>query len=115
MGKFLKFMSQNDSQALKNRAVAINEQAKIAQTNIINGLKQKKTELELAIQNLTDFAPDTTQSLRPGVGGNWNPAEWAKRLQNAKTELYTVGIQLKIAEQTFDEFFGEDETAEAAE
>jgi len=108
MGKFLKMMSQADNNTLKSRANAINQQADIAQTNVINGLKQRKAEIEIQIQSLTDFAPDNTQSLRPGMA-NWNPSKWAKDLHNAKVELYELELQLKIAEETYKEFFGEEE------
>jgi len=109
MGKFLQMMSQNDSKALVARASQINVQAKIAQQNIVQNLKNSIAEVEIEIQNLTDFAPDTTQSLRPGVKG-WNPAKWASDLQEAKTRLYELNVELKIAEKTFEEFFGDDDT-----
>jgi len=108
MGKFLKMMSQNDSKALVARASQINTQAKIAQANIVQRLKNDIAEVEIEVQNLTDFAPDTTQSLRPGVRG-WNPQKWAADLQDAKTRLYELKVELKIAEDTFKEFFGDDD------
>jgi hypothetical protein len=108
MGKLLQMMSQNDSKALVARASQINTQAKIAQEEIIHKLKIEKTNVEMQIQGLTDFAPDTTDSLRPGVKG-WNPNKWAADLQEAKTRLYTLGVELKIAQATFDEFFGGDD------
>ena len=114
MGKFLQMMSQNDSKALVARAGQINVQAKIAQQNIVQKLKNDIAEVEIEIQNLTDFAPDTTQSLRPGVKG-WNPAKWASDLQDAKTRLYELTVELKIAEKTFEEFFGDDDTDLVAE
>ena len=110
MGKFLQMMSQNDSKALVARAGQINVQAKIAQQNIVQKLKNDIAEVEIEIQNLTDFAPDTTQSLRPGVKG-WNPTKWASDLQAAKTNLYELNVELKIAEKTFEEFFGDDDDA----
>lgn len=107
MGKFLQMMSQNDSKTLQARAASINQQAEIAQTNLVNALKQQKAQLELEVQNLTDFAPESTQSLRPGTS-NWNPTEWTKKLHNTKVELYETNVQLKIAQETYKEFFGED-------
>jgi transglutaminase/protease-like cytokinesis protein 3 len=113
MGKFLQMMSQNDSKALVARASQINVQAKIAQQNIVQNLKNDIAEVEIEIQNLTDFAPDTTQSLRPGVKG-WNPTKWASDLQDAKTRLYELNVELKIAEKTFEEFFGGDDDTDLA-
>lgn len=103
-------MSQNDSKALVARASQINTQARIAQETIVQNLKNEIAEVEIEIQNLTDFAPDTTQSLRPGVKG-WNPTKWASDLQDAKTRLYELNVELKIAENTFKEFFGDEEGA----
>lgn len=114
MGKFLQMMSQNDSNALRARASQINTQAKIAQEEIIHKLKIEKTNVEMQIQGLTDFAPDTTDSLRPGVKG-WNPTKWAADLQDAKTRLYELEVELKIAEATFDEFFEDDDNVAETE
>ena len=114
MGKFLQMMSQNDSKALVARASQINVQAKIAQQAIVQNLKNDIANVEIEIQNLTDFAPDTTQSLRPGVKG-WQPTKWASDLQEAKTRLYELNIELKIAEATEKEFFGDEDTDIVAE
>jgi hypothetical protein len=114
MGKFLKLMSQNDSKALVARATQLDTQARIAQEEVIHKLKIEKTNVEMQIQALTDFAPETTDSLRPGVKG-WNPNKWAADLQEAKTRLYEIGIELKIAQSTFDEFFDDDEDAAGAQ
>ena len=114
MGKFLQMMSQNDSKALVARASQINVQAKIAQQAIVQNLKNEIANVEIEIQNLTDFAPDTTQSLRPGVKG-WQPTNWASDLQSAKTRLYELNIELKIAEATEKEFFGDEDTDIVAE
>ena len=114
MGKFLDKMSQNDSKALVARARQIDTQAKLAQTAILAALKNKKASLELKLQDLTDFAPESTQSLRPGVA-NWDPTKWAKELHAVKIALYENSIELKIAESTMKEFFDEDEGIELVE
>lgn len=106
MGKFLDRMSQNDSQALVARAKQIDCQARIAQEAIVAKLKNKKAALELKLQDLTDFAPETTQSLRPGVA-NWQPEKWAAELHNVKVGLYEVEVELQIANATMKDFFGD--------
>lgn len=111
MGQFLKNMSQNDSKALVSRARQINTQAKIAQETILAKLKNEKATLELKLQDLTDFAPETTQSLRPGIV-NWNPEKWAKELHEVKLKLYENSVELQIAESTMKEFFGDEEDAD---
>ena len=114
MGKFLNIMSGSSSQTLKNRAEQLNTQASIAQEAVIAKLKAEKSELEIKIQDLTDFAPDTTDSLKPGIK-NWNPTEWAKKLQDCKVRLYEINVELEIALATQKEFFGEEVETETAE
>ena len=69
-------------------------------------MKNEKARLELKLQDLTDFAPETTQSLRPGVK-DWNPSQWAKELHEVKLALYENSVELQIAESTMAEFFGD--------
>ncbi len=106
MNKFTELISNNSSSTLARRAGSISTAAEIAQQNIVNQLKQKKSEIELQIINLTDLAPESSDSLRPG-DKNWDAKEWAVQLQEAKQTLYNINIQLKLAEETYDEYFTE--------
>ena len=106
MNKFTELIANNGNETLKRRAKTIAQTAEIAQQNLVNSLKTKSSELELKIANLTDLAPDSTDSLRPGTK-DWSPIDWANQLQEAKQEKYFVDIQLKIAEETYAEFFNE--------
>lgn len=102
--KFITLISNNGSQTLVRRAETLATAAEIAQQNIINTLKQEKSALQMKIMNLTDFAPETTDSLRPG-DKDWDAKQWAIELQETKQALYDVDIQLKIAESTYNEYF----------
>lgn len=104
--KFIKLISDNGSGTLIRRAETISTAAEVAQQNIVNQLKQQKSQLEMKVINLTDFAPETTDSLRPG-DKDWDATKWAKELQETKEQLYDINIQLKIAEDTYNEFFKE--------
>lgn len=108
MNKFTKLISDNSSATLQRRASAVSTQAEISQQTIINTLKTKVTELELKIDNLVDFAPSSTDSLRIG-SPDWNPTEWATELQRTKWELHLAKQQLEIAQGTWDEFFKDEE------
>lgn len=101
MNKFTKLIGDNSSKTLQRRA-------EIAQQNVVNTLKQVKCELEMKIARLTDFAPETSDSLRPG-DKDWDAANWANDLQKAKQDLYFTNIQLKIAEDTYKEYFTDGE------
>ena len=104
MNKFEKMLGANE--ALQRRTTALSQTAEIAQQNVVNKLKAKKAELELEIFNLTDLAPESSDSLRPG-SKNWNAEQWAKTLQEKKQDLYTLNIQIKLAEDTLKEYFTE--------
>lgn len=106
MNKFTSLISNTGNDTLKRRAENIAATAEIAQQNLVNKLKQRKAEISLHIENLTDLAPENTESLRPG-NKDWNPETWVTELQKAKEDKYTIEIQLKLAQETFDEYFRE--------
>lgn len=110
MNKFKQLISSNGSDVLKRRADQIVSAAEIAQQNLVNMYKQKKTELELKIADLTDLAPESSDSLRPGAK-DWDAQQWAVNLQAAKTELYSIEINLKIAQETYEEYFQDNDAA----
>lgn len=106
MNKFLSLISDNTNKSLVRRASSVAVAAEIAQQNLVNELKSNKTALELKVNDLTDFAPNSKHSLRPGCA-EFNPKEWVEELQKVKEELYEVKIALQIAEETYNEFFTE--------
>jgi len=111
MNKFTKLISNNGDSTLQRRAQSVATSAEIAQQSLVNKLRLEKSNLELKIMNLTDLAPDSKDSLRPCDAG-WNANTWATELQRAKQDLYNVNIQLKIAEETFNEYFKESDANE---
>lgn len=113
MSKVTKFASliSNGDAALSRRAGVLETQAKIAQQSVIDTLKRAKSNLEIKIINMTDFAPESTDSLRPG-SVNFNSDEWAKELQKAKIDLWRLDIAIATAQETYDEFFTETKNEE---
>lgn len=106
MNKFTELISNNGEGTLMKRASILAESAELAQNSLINKLKAIKAELELELDKLTDLAPETTDSLRPG-SKNWNPEQWVKRMQEINEDLYNLNIQIDIAEKTLKEYFTE--------
>lgn len=104
MKKFIKLINSNGNEVLNRRAESIASDAEIAQQNLVNTYKQMINQLTRKIADLTDLAPDTVDSLRPG-GKDWSAQRWATELQNAKQELYTAQISLRLAEETYNEYF----------
>lgn len=106
MNKFTELISNNGESTLVKRAKILAESAELAQNSLINKLKSTKAELELELDKLTDLAPETTDSLRPG-SKNWNPEQWVKRMQEINEDLYNLEIQILLAEKTYKDYFTE--------
>ena len=104
VNKFVEMISANGGDVLKRRAVAIGTSAQIAQETVVNDLKNKISTLELKLIDLNYLAPETTDSLRP-VSKAFDPNRWVTEVQNTKQDLYQLKIQLKLAEETFNEYF----------
>ena len=73
-------------------------------------LEAKKADIEGKIINLTDLAPTSKDSLAPGVQ-DFNAKQWVEKLQALKIEMYDLDISIKMAKETFAEYF-EDKKAE---
>lgn len=104
INKFTQLISDNGDSVLKRRAGNLATTAEIAQQTLINDLKNKKATLELQLANLTDLAPNNKLDLTPS-SESWDPNKWVTEVQNTKQQLYNLGIQLQLAEATYDEFF----------
>ena len=104
LNKFTQTISDNGDNVLKRRAGNLATTAEIAQQTLINDLKNKKANLELQLANLTDLAPNNKLDLTPS-SENWDPNKWVTEVQNIKQQLYNLGIQLQLAQATYDEFF----------
>lgn len=104
LNKFTQTISDNGDSVLKRRAGNLATTAEIAQQTLINDLKNKKATLELQLANLTDLAPNNKLDLTPS-SENWDPNKWVTEVQNIKQQLYNLGIQLQLAQATYDEFF----------
>lgn len=104
LNKFTQTISDNGDSVLKRRASNLATTAEIAQQTLINDLKNKKATLELQLANLTDLAPNNKLDLTPS-SEKWDPNKWVTEVQNIKQQLYNLGIQLQLAQATYDEFF----------
>ena len=113
MNKFEKLISANSDATLQRRAGIISNESKMAQEDIIATIKRALNQEELKLMGLTDFAPTETTSLQPGNFAQGGASEWAQELQKCKENIYNLKIKLKIAEETYNEFFTEETIEEA--
>ena len=72
MNKFQKSISATDA-TLSNRAALAASQGQRAQQRLIAELEERRDNLKLQIDKLTDLSPDTTVGLKVA---EFNPKEW---------------------------------------
>jgi hypothetical protein len=106
MNKFVQNLTQSGDGIKQQRAELLGSQAKTAQSNLVNRLTNERDTLKLQLDSLQDLSPDTTISLKPG-GDNFNAGNWVNQIQNLKVQLLNKEIELKVANDTYTEWFGE--------
>ena len=100
-----KLMSSNDD-IKKNRAVIIAETAEAAQYDIVRELERELRDLRSEEMELTDLAPDSELSLLV-VKKDFNADNTFRKLQSVRERIDITDVKLKIARNTYNEFFGE--------
>lgn len=109
MNKFAQNLTKNNKQIKESRAKRVAEQAKMAQEDVVRTLRTETMDLEAKLEDLEDLSPDSTMSLNP-VKGEFDAKEWVNKIQSIKIELANKTIEYKIAKETFDSYFTEEET-----
>jgi hypothetical protein len=107
MNHFSKKITQGNKGILAEKADNMANIAQIEQETLISNLKRDFYSTKNAIDALTDLAPNSTTSLRPG-SKEFDAQQWVKDLHNAKVKLLEIEVELEIAEKTMKEWF-EDE------
>lgn len=103
-GKFATQLAASDKNIKEARAGLLAKQAKRAAENKVRDLEDEVDSLETKILNLTDLAPDTTYSLRPG-GKDFDAEGWVNKLHEAMLEIELKKIELAQAEAILGEWF----------
>lgn len=104
MGKFASMIAASDKNIKEARAQIVAKAGKRAAENLVRNLEDEVDALETTILNLTDLAPDTTYSLRPG-GKEFDAEGWVNKLHEAKLNIELKKIELAQAESILTEWF----------
>lgn len=110
--KFTSMLSASNEGIKAERARILGNQASISAGRLVTDLQDQVLVLENKVYEMTDFAPESADSLRPGAG--FNAATWIKDLHKTRLDLRLKRIELDEAEQIYNEWFGETETAKPA-
>lgn len=119
MNKFISGIVAGKS-TLASRATQLSNLVENAVKQNLIKIEGQISNLEMERASLLDFAPNTTDSLRPGNGkdGEFNPEAWAKRLLQIDYDLRELKIQKTLIDAEHKELFTEavvDETDVPAE
>mgnify|MGYP003522599740 CR=1 FL=1 len=106
MNKFESIVGNNSNAVLARRAGNLAKTARLSQQSLVNTLEAKKADVEGKIINLTDLAPTSKDSLAPGVT-DFDAKEWVEKLQSLKLEIYDLDVSIRVARDTYNEFFAE--------
>jgi hypothetical protein len=104
--KFQTILASTGQAVLDKRAGAVLKAAKNAMKKKLDGLNDRKDELELQILNLTDLSVETKDSLRPG-DKNFNANAWVNELCNKTIELTLLEQEIEVVEAVNAEYFEE--------
>lgn len=108
--EFLKNLTLSNAQIKEARAKVICEDAKDAQEEIVRVIKREKRELDSKLLSLTDMYPDSELSLRV-VKTDFNAKTLFSEIQKCKIEREMKAVELRLAEETYQEWFGNVEEA----
>lgn len=112
MNKFQSKLSAGSKEVLSDRAKNLSDEVILEVETFISNLKREKIQLSNKINNLTDLGPDNTYSLRPGAK-DFKASSWMKELHQSRMELKLKIVELEVAQDIYDEWFGEADEAEA--
>lgn len=104
VGKFATSIAASDKTIKEARAAIVAKSGKRAAENKVRSIEDSVDALETTIMNLTDLAPDTTYSLRPG-GKDFDAEGWVEKLHSSTLDLELQKIELKVAEDILKEWF----------
>jgi len=108
MNKFETQLAQSNKQIKAGRAKTLSQKVIFAQEEIIRSFENQKRELNEQLDLLTDLAPDNSLSLSV-TKGDFNATEWTEKIHQIKMEQETLSINLRVAKDTYDEWFKDEE------
>lgn len=108
MNKFISGIVAGKS-TLASRATQLSNLVENAVKQNLIKIEGQISNLEMERASLLDFAPNTTDSLRPGNGkdGEFKPEAWANRLLQIDYDLRELKIQKTLIDAEQKELFTE--------
>jgi hypothetical protein len=94
--KFASLLSADETAVKQSRAQNLSDQLLIEVTSLTASLTKELLLIDNEINRLTDLAPDSRDSLRPG-GPDFNPAAWVAKMHALALDKREKQIELDVA------------------
>jgi hypothetical protein len=95
--KFASVLAAGDDQVKAQRSQNLSDQVLIEATSLTAKLTKELLHIEAEINKLTDLAPESKDSLRPG-GTDFNPAAWVQKMHELRLDRREKQIELDEAQ-----------------
>lgn len=105
MNKFELMLNQSASSIRGQRAILVGKSAKKAQEALLRELDDKLDKIEEDLLATTDIYPTSELTLLV-TSDKFDATIWTKKLQALKVEKANLLVEVELAKETYDEFFG---------
>lgn len=101
---FQSMLEKSHKEIRGQRASLLSKDAERKMRKVMEAKEEIVEDLEMKVLNLSDLSPDSTTTLKVTKNG-FDAKSWAEQLIDTKTQLRVAQEELKIALQTYNEFF----------
>ena len=105
MNKFELMLNQSAKEVRGQRAILVSKSAKKAQEALLRELDDKLDKIEEDLLTTTDVYPTSELTLLV-TNDKFDATTWVKKLQALKVDKANLLVEIELAQDTFDEFFG---------
>lgn len=114
MIKFERILASNESAVKGTRRTMVLTDVKRAQEKLQQELEDKMRDIDRSLLGLTDLYPDSTLSLMV-VKPDFDANKWVSEIHNLRVKKALLQVEMKIATETFDEWFTDEPETTSAE
>lgn len=107
--KFAQNLTLSSTSIKETRAKLISEDAQAAHEELLRKLQQDLRDLARKKDALSDLYPESELSLMIAKP-NFDAKKWVADLQNLGVAMANKTVEIKIAQDTYNEWFAEDNT-----
>jgi len=112
--KFIQNLTSSSAAIKDQRATLISADAQASQEELLRKLKQEQRDLLRKRMALSDIYPDSELSLLV-TKNTFDADRWSRDYQTIGVQLLNKEVEIKVAQATYDEWFGEVTATDNAE